>query len=107
MANVKNKQEFCMSRRTLLAALPLMGLAPKLFAQSAPALRIHKINCFELRVSDVAKTVAFYQDLFGMPVQARNGDRVCLRVGEGPAFMAVRPLEAGETPAITHIGYSV
>lgn len=107
MTTVKNKQEFCMSRRTLLAALPLMGIAPKLFAQSGPALRIHKINCFEVRVSDVAKTVAFYQDLFGMPVQSRHGDRVCLRVGEGPAFMAIRSLEAGETPAITHIGYSV
>jgi catechol 2,3-dioxygenase-like lactoylglutathione lyase family enzyme len=107
MTMSKNKQEFCMSRRLLLAALPLIGIAPKLLAQGASGLRIQKINCFEIRVSDVAKTVAFYQDLFGMPVQARNGNRVCMRVGEGPGFMAVRPLEAGETPAITHIGYSV
>lgn len=107
MSTAKNKQEFCMSRRSLLAALPLMTIAPRLLAQQGAALHIHKINCFEIRVADVAKTVAFYQDLFGMPVQSRFGDRVCLRVGEGPAFMAVRPLQAGETPAITHIGYSV
>ena len=42
-----------------------------------------------------------------MPVQARYSDRACLRVGPGPAFMAVRPVQTGEKPAITHIGYSV
>jgi catechol 2,3-dioxygenase-like lactoylglutathione lyase family enzyme len=107
MAITGNKQEFCISRRTVLGALSLLCVSPRLLAQNSAALRIQKINCFEIRVADVARTVAFYQDLFGMPVQSRVGDRVCLRVGEGPAFMAVRPLQAGETPAITHIGYSV
>jgi catechol 2,3-dioxygenase-like lactoylglutathione lyase family enzyme len=96
-----------LSRRQLLAAMSAMGIAPAAFGQGAPAIRLRKINCFEVRVADVARTVAFYQDLFGMPVQARFGDRVCLRVGEGPAFMAVRRLLPGETPAITHLGYSV
>jgi len=105
--NHNNKQVPAVSRRTLLGALPLLGLAPSLFAQSAPAIRLQKINCFELRVADVQRTVAFYQDLFGMPVQSRYGDRVCLRVGAGPAFMAVRALLPGETAAITHLGYSV
>lgn len=107
MSTIRNKQEFCISRRSVVAGLSLLATAPRLLAQSSPALRIKKINCFEVRVSDVARTVGFYQDLFGMPVQSRHGDRVCLRVGAGPAFMAVRALQAGETPAITHIGYSV
>ncbi len=97
-----------LSRRTLLASLPALGLMPRvLFAQGAPAITVKKINCFEVRVSDPFRTVAFYQDLFGMPVQARFGERICLRVGQGPQFMAIRPLEAGETPAITYLGYSV
>lgn len=105
--NHNNKTLPLVSRRTLLGALPLLGLAPSLLAQGTPPIRLLKINCFELRVTDVERTVSFYQDLFGMPVQSRYGDRVCLRIGAGPAFMAVRALQAGETPAITHLGYSV
>lgn len=110
--NNKHASFATLSRRSLLAALPATGLlasgvARSVFAQGNPAIQLHKINCFELRSSDVERTVALYQELFGMPVQSRHGGRVCLRVGAGPAFMAVRPLEAGETPAFTHIGYSV
>lgn len=105
--NNDNKQHPAISRRTLLAALPLLGFAPAAFSQGTSGIRLQKINCFELRVADVQRTVAFYQDLFGMPVQSRYGDRVCLRIGQGPAFMAVRRVLPGEAPAITHLGYSV
>ncbi len=95
------------SRRALLAALPALAFTRHLLAASGPALQIHKINTFEIRVSDVKRSVAFYQQLFGMPVQSRYGERVSMRVGQGPAFMAIRAVQSGETPAITHIGYSV
>lgn len=103
----KNNAPLAFARRALLATVPFLGIAGKAFAQGAPAIKLHKIHTFELRSSDVEKTVALYQDLFGMPVQSRAGGRVCLRIGAGPAFMAVRPLEAGEAPGFTHIGYSV
>jgi catechol 2,3-dioxygenase-like lactoylglutathione lyase family enzyme len=70
-------------------------------------LRLLKLHNFEIRVSDLNRSLAFYQPLFGMPVQARAEDRISLRVGAGPAFMAVSGIRAGETPAITQIGYSV
>lgn len=95
------------SRRSLLASLPLLALVRQVHAQNAASLQIEKINCFEIAVSDIERTVKFYQDLFGMAVQSRHGGRVCLSVGAGPAFMAVRKVESGEMPAITHIGYSV
>ncbi len=95
------------SRRALLAALPALAFTQSLLAASGPGLHIQKINTFEIRVSDVNRSVAFYQKLFGMPVQSRFGERVAMRVGAGPAFMAIRAVQAGETPAITHIGYSV
>ena len=103
----KNMVSSGISRRSLLAGLPALALVRSVLAQTGPALRIQKINTFEIRVKDPAKTIAFYQDLFGMPVQARFGDRAALRVGAGPAFMAVRPLKGSEKPAITYIGYSV
>lgn len=103
----KNTVTSGISRRSLLAGLPALAFVSSVLAQSGPALRIQKINTFEIRVKDPAKTVAFYQDLFGMPVQSRFGNRVALRVGAGPAFMAVRQVQGAEKPAITHIGYSV
>lgn len=107
MTTIKTKAMSGISRRSLLAALPALAFVRGVLAQSGPALSIEKINCFELSVADVARTQAFYQDLFGMPVQGRSGDRICMRVGEGPAFMAVRKVLPNEKPAITQIGYSV
>src|SRR5690606_15391774 len=95
-----------MSRRMFTAALPALLLAPRVHGQPS-GIRLRKLNSFEIRVSDVDASVRFYQGLFGMPVQARSPERVCLRIGEGPQFMAVRPLLDGEAPAITHLGYSV
>ncbi len=95
-------------RRALLGAIPSILLAPTLLAQAPQAvIRVNKLNGFEIRVADVGRSREFYQGLFHMPVQARRGDKIFLRVGEGPQFMAVRPLLPGENPAITHLSYSV
>jgi catechol 2,3-dioxygenase-like lactoylglutathione lyase family enzyme len=94
------------SRRCFAASVAALAVAPRAFAQT-PKLRLRKLNTFEIRVSDVDKAVRFYQGLFGMPIQARTADRVCLRIGGGPQFMSVRKVADGEKPAITHIGYSV
>jgi catechol 2,3-dioxygenase-like lactoylglutathione lyase family enzyme len=80
--------------------------APRAFAQKTD-IRLRKLNCFEIAVTDVDESIGFYQDLFGMPVQARSGERTCLRIGDGPQFMRVRRVLDGETPAIRHLGYSV
>lgn len=95
------------ARRQLMLGLAVLPLPRIALAQNAPPIVLRRLNCFEIRVSDVPRSVAFYQDLFGMPVQARHGDRVCLRVGEGPQFMAIRRCEDGESPAITQLGYAV
>lgn len=95
-----------MSRRAFAALLPGGLLAPAAFCQ-ASGIRLLRLNSFEIRVSDPDRSLQFYQDLFGMPVQARSGDRPCLRVGDGPQFMAMRPIRGDETPAITGIGYAV
>ncbi len=95
-----------LSRRSFAVCLAALAAAPRAFAQGA-SMRLRKLNCFEIRVSNVEQSVRFYQGLFGMPVQARTAEAVCLRIGAGPQFMRVRPVRDGEAPAITHLGYSV
>ena len=49
----------------------------------------------------------FYQDLFAAPIQARQGETVCLRVGSGPHFFSISPAGPGESTGFSHIGLSV
>jgi catechol 2,3-dioxygenase-like lactoylglutathione lyase family enzyme len=94
------------SRRALLATLPAALAAPRLFAQSPPPIPVRKLTYFALNVSDVGRSVDFYQGLFGMPIQARQGSTVLLRVGSGPQFLALAPA-SGAPPRIDRLGLSV
>lgn len=94
------------SRRTLLAALPAAALVPRLRAQGVAPIPARTYTYFRLRVADVARSVEFYQGLFGMPVQARQGEAVLLRVGEGPQHLALAPAGA-DRPAIERFGLGV
>src|SRR5204862_2376098 len=86
-----------MTRRDLLRALPALTMAPRLFAQAAkPTIPVKALNQFTLLVSDVKRSIDFYQGLFGMPIQTRQGSTVLLRIGNGPQFVAIGP--AGSNP---------
>lgn len=98
------------SRRDLLRALPALALAPgalgRLGQAGSPRLGVERLHSFGIRVSDVDRSVAFYQEIFGMPVQARDGQTVFLRLGPGPRYMSVSRVAADEAPSIGHIGLS-
>ena len=96
-------------RRGFVAALPALAYAPRLIAQTAaPApFRAAALSQLTLTVSDVAKSLDFYQGLFGMPVQARQGSTVLLRIGAGPKFLELRPAAAGERPSISALGFAI
>jgi catechol 2,3-dioxygenase-like lactoylglutathione lyase family enzyme len=98
-----------LDRRAFLAALPALALSPRLLAQApgAASLRVNGLSQITLTVSDVAKSLDFYQGLFGMPVQARQGSTVLLRIGNGPRFLALRQAAAGEPPSISALGFGV
>jgi catechol 2,3-dioxygenase-like lactoylglutathione lyase family enzyme len=86
-----------MTRRKFLLSVPALAMAPRVFAQGgAPAIPVKALNHFTLSVSDVKRSVDFYQGLFGLPIQARQGSTVLLRIGNGPQFLAVRA--AGSDP---------
>ncbi len=96
-------------RRSFLVALPALAMSSRIAAQ-APArapFRVNGLSHITLTVSDVKRSLDFYQGLFGMPVQARQGPTVLLRIGNGPRFLALRPAASGERPSISALGFGV
>jgi len=94
-----------LTRRQMLLSLPALAAARRLLAQEAP-LRVLGLHHVTLSVTNMARSLEFYQGLFGMPIQARHGDKVLLRVGDGPLFLALMPA-GGEGPRIDHWGVAV
>jgi catechol 2,3-dioxygenase-like lactoylglutathione lyase family enzyme len=95
-------------RRHFFAALPALALSPQLAqAQARPQFRVNGLSQITLTVSDVARSVEFYQGLFGMPVQARQGSTVLLRIGNGPRFLGIKQAATGERPSISALGFGV
>ena len=85
-----------------MPALAMAPLASRVFAQGAAPIRVRGINHVTLSVSDVKRSVDFYQGLFGMPVISRQGMTTNLQIGAGPQFLGVS--SAGtNAPGINHI----
>jgi catechol 2,3-dioxygenase-like lactoylglutathione lyase family enzyme len=91
-----------LTRRQLLLSLPALALARRAVGQPAPAIRIRSLNHVGLTVVDTKRSIEFYQGLFGMAIQQRNGASAILRVGSGPQFVSIAPVENSAKPAITH-----
>ena len=96
-----------MTRRSLLLSLPGLALGRRLLGQGQAApLGVRGLHQVTLAVSDLDRSLDFYQGLFGMSVQVRQAGRILLRIGDGPHFLALT--EAGsEPPHIDHFGLAV
>ncbi|HVH29088.1 MAG TPA: VOC family protein [Vicinamibacterales bacterium] len=95
-------------RRRFLASLPAVLAAHRLMAQGGPPqIRVNGLSQLTLTVSDPKRSIDFYQGLFGMPVQARQGTTTYLRIGAGPRFLAIMPAAPGERPSISRFGMGV
>src|SRR5207247_5671175 len=68
---------------------PALLAAPRLLAQETARLKIRGFNHVALGVSDIRRSVDFYQGLFGLPVLAQTDTNTRLRVGPGPQFLAL------------------
>ena len=99
------------SRRKFLTSTACLGgslVCPgMLSAQQQGVLQVEKLNFLEISVSNPARSQAFYQELFGFPVQSRSGGSTLLKIGSENQFMAIRPVQDSETPGIKTLGYSV
>src|SRR5262245_51731575 len=95
------------SRRRMLLSLPGMMFVPRLFAQSSnPPIRTKGINHVTLHVSDLKRSVDFYQGLFGMPVINRQAMSVGLQIGTGPQHLGLS-IAGTEAPNINHVCLNV
>jgi len=90
---------------TAAGAYALMA-APRLPAQTGPPLRVRGINHVMLSVSDVKRSVDFYQGLFGMPVISRQGSGTNLQIGAGPQFLGVSAA-GSDPPRLDHLSLGV
>jgi len=95
-----------LTRREMLLSIPALVAARRLLVAQEAALATAGLHSVTLAVSDVERSLEFYQALFGMDIQARHRDKILLRVGDGPQFMAL--MEAGaEGPRIDHWGVAL
>jgi catechol 2,3-dioxygenase-like lactoylglutathione lyase family enzyme len=97
------------SRRNLLLSIPALAAAPRLFGQDPkpPAIPVKALNYFELSVSDMKRSIDFYQGLFGMPIQARWGESTLMRIGNGPQFMLLSPAGGAAPRIVPRLGLTV
>jgi catechol 2,3-dioxygenase-like lactoylglutathione lyase family enzyme len=73
---------------------------------SRPRLVTREMNHVTLAVRDPNRSLEFYQRVFGLPIVATQGVTPILRIGKGPAFLA---LSAAGTrkPGIHHVCVSI
>jgi catechol 2,3-dioxygenase-like lactoylglutathione lyase family enzyme len=97
-------QDGHISRRHLLVSLPALLMTPRALAQAvnSPTIRVTGINHVTLSVSDVKRSVDFYQGLFGMPVASRQGTTTVLRIGDGPESLGISAA-GSNAPHINHL----
>src|SRR5580765_3780555 len=89
------------TRRQLLLSLPALAMARAAAGQAAQQIRVRTLSHFGLAVSDPKRSVEFYRNLFGLPIQARTGQNTILRVGAGPQFISIGPAGTA-APSINH-----
>lgn len=95
-----------MSRRQLLGALALVAAAPAVPADAEPVGAVKSMNHVSIFVPDVKKSMAFYQDLFGMPLLTRQDPGVNLNAGTG--FLGIYPTQGGSsTGSINHLCFGM
>jgi catechol 2,3-dioxygenase-like lactoylglutathione lyase family enzyme len=93
-------------RRDLVTLLTALVAAPQAVrAQPAAALKAATLNHASLIVSDLDRSVAFYQRTFGLGVKSTQQGGVNLAVGD--AFLGIYQGGANAMPHINHICFGI
>lgn len=100
------RRELVLALSALVMARPAGGAAAQQGAAPAP-IRVQTMNHVTLSVSDVQRSVEFYQRVLGLPLVTTQGTErdwdapavPVLGIGDGPQFIA---LSRGDRPHINH-----
>jgi catechol 2,3-dioxygenase-like lactoylglutathione lyase family enzyme len=100
------RRELVLALSALVMARPAGGAAAQQTAAPAP-IRVRTMNHVTLSVSDVQRSVEFYQRVLGLPLVTTQGTErdwdapavPVLGIGDGPQFIA---LSRGDRPHINH-----
>ena len=76
-------------------------------APAAPPIPVNAWNHMTLTVTDIGRSLEFYQGLFGLTLAARQARTLVLRVGAGPQFIALGGGRPDVEPRINHTCLSV
>ena len=99
------------TRRNLLLSVPALMLAPTVLPRAAmvqtgmPPIVTRRLNNVMISVSDLKRSVEFYQGLFGAPVQ--QGGVAVFRIGAGPHFFALTQVTGTAKPDFLSYGLTV
>ncbi len=96
------------SRRDLvlaLAGLAVAGRSAAVAQTPAAPIPVEGINHVSIFVSDMNRSVEFYQRVFQMPVKSLQQGGTNLAAGSGNQFLGI--YQVGQTPRIDHVCLSV
>jgi catechol 2,3-dioxygenase-like lactoylglutathione lyase family enzyme len=103
---IAERGSIAMTRRSALLALSATMMSSGLMGQQTrPVIATRRLNNVMIAVSDVNRSAAFYEKLFGPPV--RQGDAPIFRVGDGPHFFALTAARSGAKPGYLSYGLTV
>jgi catechol 2,3-dioxygenase-like lactoylglutathione lyase family enzyme len=90
-------------RRRFLMSLPTLLVAPRMMAQSVGSqIRVRGINHVSLTVSDLKRSVDFYQGLLGMSLRPMSASAAQLVIGSRPEHIGLSVGGGGAAPKIDH-----
>ena len=95
------------NRSAAVTLLTLICLTSSLFtsavAQPLNNLKLHSVG---IQVSDLQRSLAFYQSLLGVTEIGRDDNTIYLQLGDGPQYIALKSTPSNDSPRIAYIGLS-
>jgi catechol 2,3-dioxygenase-like lactoylglutathione lyase family enzyme len=95
-------EQGAISRRDLVLALAGLAATPASAQPGRAPIEVSSLNHATMFVPDPERSIAFYRELFGMPVLSRQGGGANLAAGSGGAFVGIFG-GPGTEPAIDHL----
>ena len=94
-----------LTRRGLVTALAGLAAASTQAAAAPPDFRAVSVNHVTLRVSDVARSTKFYQDVFGMPLKTESPTLKLLALNKN-CFFGIEAANQ-KAPAVDHFSLGI